>query len=374
MCALLTCEKDNTDKIVEYVKESSQMGITVLPPDVNQSMLGFSVVDARTIRFGLLGVKNVGQTAIESIVNNRQAEGPYTTLYDLCERVDLRLANRKVLESLVKSGACDCFQAHRSQLMAAVEQALEAGAKAQKDRASGQFSFFTMDADPGGFQKGKEQLPDMKEWPQTEILSFEKEVLGFYMSGHPLAHYQTEIKEFADFTTRNLKQATDGQEIKLVGIINGIKLTTTRKSNERMAIVKIEDMDGDMEVVVFPSTYQTVAPYLVEGEVVVVVGRVSFRDEVPGLVARDIKKIDEVYKVVKAINVNLSGLAQNHLQELKKMLSLSPGQTPVYLFLDTRTRKGVQILVGQDLFVTPNENLMNEIKELVGEKRLTVSV
>ena len=374
MCAVLTCEKDNTDKIVEYVKESANMGITVLPPDVNESVTEFHVVDEHTIRFGLLGVKNVGQTAIESIVEKRNADGPYQSLYDLCERVDLRLVNRKVMESLIKCGACDSFGLHRSQLIAVSEQALDMGAKAQRDKASGQFSFFNMDTDAGGFVSGKEQVPDIREWPQNQILAYEKEMLGFYISGHPLSHYHAEIREFADFTSKTLKQATDGQELKLVGIINSIKYTTTRKTNERMAIMKLEDLEGSIEVVIFPSTYQTVAPSLVEGEVVVVVGRVSFRDDVPGLVAKEIKKIDEIYKVIKAIKVDLSGMNEDSLEKLKSKLSLSPGRTPVYLNLNTKSRKSVQILVGEDLFVTPNETLMNEIKELVGESRLKVNV
>ncbi len=374
MCALLTCEKDNTDKIVEYVKESEQMGITVLPPDVNESVTEFNVVDDHTIRFGLLGVKNVGQTAIESIVEKRNADGLYQSLYDMCERVDLRLVNRKVIESLIKSGSCDCFKVLRSQLMAVVEQALDTGAKAQKDKASGQFSFFSMDNDAAGFKNGKETLPDIREWPQNEILAYEKEVLGFYISGHPLAHYHAEIREFADFTTKTLRQATEGQEVKIIGIINSIKYTTTRKTNERMAIIKFEDMEGGIEIVVFPSTYQSVAPTLVEGQVVVIVGRVNFRDDVPGLVANEIKKIDEIYKVIKAIKVDLSGLDEKCLEKLKGKLSLSPGKTPVYLNLNTKSRKSVQILVGEDLFVTPNEILMNEIKDLIGESRLKVNV
>ncbi|HPB68845.1 MAG TPA: DNA polymerase III subunit alpha, partial [Candidatus Omnitrophota bacterium] len=374
MCALLTCEKDNTDKIVEYVKESTHMGITVLPPDVNESVTEFHVVDNLSIRFGLLGVKNVGQTAIESIVANRNADGPYHSLYDLCERVDLRLVNRKVIESLIKSGACDCFGLRRAQLTAMIDQVLDMGAKAQRDKASGQFSFFNMEETGSGFSKEKEPVPDIREWPQPQILAYEKETLGFYISGHPLSHYHAEIREFADFTTKTLKQATDGQEIKLVGIIAGIKYTTTRKTNERMAIVKFEDMEGGIEVVIFPSTYQAVAPSLVEGDVVVVVGRVSFRDDVAGLVAKDIKKIDEIYKVIKAIKVDLSGLNEESLEKLKSKLSLSPGKTPVYLNLNTKSRKSVQILVGEDLFVTPNETLMNDIKELVGESRLKVNV
>ncbi|MCK5579723.1 MAG: DNA polymerase III subunit alpha, partial [Candidatus Omnitrophica bacterium] len=374
MCAVLTCEKDNTDKVVEYVKECEQMGITILPPDINESIAEFSVVDNKTIRFGLLAVKNVGRTAIDSIVENRRSGGLFSTLYDFCERVALRLANRKVVESLIKCGAFDSLKAFRSQLMAIVDKALEIGSKAQKEKASGQFSFFNMGDDAGGFNKDVESLPDIKEWSQREILTYEKETLGFYVSGHPLSYYKVEMKEFADYTTKTLRNAVDGQEVKIVGIINGVKMTTTRKTNERMAIIKIEDMDGEIESVIFPSTYVKVAEVLVEGEVVVVVGRVGFRDEMVNLVANDVKKIDEAYKSIKAINVNLSGVSKNGLKMLREKLAGFPGKTPVYLHLDTKRYKRVQILVGDDLHVNPTEVLMNDIKELVGEEQFSVKM
>jgi DNA polymerase-3 subunit alpha len=374
MCALLTCEKDNTDKVVEYVQASEAIGITILPPDVNESLTEFRVIDDKTIRFGLLAVKNVGQTAIESIVENRQKDGPYLSLYDFCKRVDRRLANRKVVESLIKCGAFDQFKVYRSQLMAIIDKALDAGTRAQKEQASGQFSFFSMGDELGGFTKETEVFPDIKEWPQPEILSYEKEMLGFYLSGHPLNHYQTEIKEFVDYTTRDLKQAVEGQEVKLIGIINAVKLTTTRKSNERMAIIKLQDMEGEVESVVFPSTYQSVADVLKEGEIVVVVGRVGFREDVPNIVAGDIKKIEEIYKAITSINLNVSDVTQNDLTRLREKLSLFPGKIPVYLHLNTKEYKSVQILVGEDLFVTPNGDLINQIKDIVGSDRFSVTM
>ena len=192
MCALLNSEKNNTDKIVEYVKECEAMGITVLPPGINEIIKEFNVVNDHTVRFGLLAVKNVGSTAIDSIVENRQS-GPYTTLSDLCGRVDLRLVNRKVVESLIKCGALDCFKAYRAQMMAILDRALAVGAKSQKEKAMGQVSFFDL-AGESGFQQETENLPDVKEWSKTQILSFEKEILGFYVSGHPLTHYAVEIR------------------------------------------------------------------------------------------------------------------------------------------------------------------------------------
>ena len=373
MGALLNSEKNNTDKIVEYVKECEAMGITVLPPDINESIKEFGVVDDHTIRFGLLAVKNVGSTAIDSIVEHRTA-GPYTSLSDLCGRVDLRLANRKVMESLIKCGALDCCKAYRAQLMAILDRALAVGAKSQKEKVMGQVSFFDLAGGEGGFQQETENLPDVKEWSKSQILAYEREILGFYVSGHPLAHYAAEIKEFTNFTTKDLQQTIDGEQVRLVGLLEEIKLTNTRKTNERMAIVRLEDMEGSVEVVLFPATYTQLSKYLNEGEVVFLSGRVSRRDDEPKIIATDMKQMPEVYGAIKTINVDLASVDQQKLASLKEKLTSFPGKVPVYLRLDTQSRKSVQILVGEDLFVTPNEELMNEIKELVGDGNFSLTL
>ncbi len=365
MCALLTSEKDNTDKIVEYVKESESMGLKVLPPDVNQSIAEFDVIDQSTIRFGLLAVKNVGSTAIESIVAKRKEGGAYKSIFDFSERVDLRLANRKVMESLIKCGAFDGFKVYRSQMMAVIEKAIEFGSRKQKEKAVGQFSIFDMDS-MQEFKNGTEGFPEIKEWPQSQILAGEKEILGFYVSGHPLSYYRTEAKEFTDYSTRDFKKAIDGQEVKIVGLINTVKLTTTKKNNERMAILNIEDLEGQIEAVVFPSSYVTLANTLKEGSVSLIKGKVSFRDDSPKIIVSDVKAIEEIYKLIKSISIDLSSLEEKDLVSLKEKLAGFPGKVPVYLRLDTKIYKSVEILVGEDYFISPNEALMNDLKELVG--------
>jgi len=367
MCAILNSELNNTDKLVEYIKECEMNGIKILSPHINRSMKKFSVVDGKTIQYGLLAVKNVGSLAIDSIVDQRQ-NGPFHSLQDLCERVDIRLTNRKVLESLIKCGALDNFEAHRSQMMTVLDRTLELGAKSQKEKASGQVSFFELLQTGSGFVKETEKLPEIKEWPQAQKLSYEKEVLGFYVSGHPLSQYSTEIKQFTDFSTGNLKKAVDGEEVRIVGMINKIKLTNTRKTNERMAILRLEDAEGEIEVVVFPSAYVNLAPYLREGEVVFLKGKVNLRDEEVKIIASDMGQIQDVYKSIKSINLDLSSLEQNGIDHLKNKLTSSPGKVPVYLRLSTAANKSVEILVGEDLFVAPNEDLMNEIKDLIGNE------
>lgn len=372
MTALLTCEKDNTEKVVEYVKECHHMGIEVVPPDINISKSEFTVAGDKKIYYGLLAVKNVGSTAIESIVENRQSVGPFKSIFDLCERVDLRLVNRKVLESLIKSGALDCFKIRRSQMMAVMERALDLGAKHQKEQFSGQVSFFNLDADTG-FNKDKEKLPDLEEWHQRQLLTFEKESLGFYVSGHPLTSYQTEIEEFTDYTAKTLKRAIDGEEVRLVALLTGVKLTNTKKTNERMAILRAEDMEGDFEAVVFPSSYVNLASFIKEGEVAFIRGKVSMRDEEPKIIVNDMKPMHEIYSAIRALKIDLSTAKEDKFTDLKKRLASFPGKIPVYLKLNTKDQKSVQIVVGQELFVTPNENLMTEIKQLVGEENFSVA-
>ncbi len=372
MAALLTSERDNTDKVVEYVKECKHMGIEVVPPDVNQSMSEFSVGGEKKIYYGLLAVKNVGSTAIESIIANRESNGPYKSIFDLSERVDLRLVNRKVLESLIKCGALDGFKVRRSQMMAVLDRALDLGAKTQKEKSSGQVSFFNLGLDDG-FDKDKETLPDIEEWHDRQRLTFEKESLGFYVSGHPLSSYQTEIEEFTDYTTKTLKRAIDGEEVRLVALVTGVKLTNTKKTNERMAILRAEDLDGEFEAVVFPSVYANLATFIKEGEVAFISGKVSMRDEEPKIIVNDMKHMHEIYSAIRSLKIDLSTANEMKFNNLKKKLASFPGKVPVFLKLNTKDQKSVQIVVGQELFVTPNENLMTEIKQIVGEENFSVA-
>jgi DNA polymerase III subunit alpha len=374
MCALLSSEKDNTAKVVEYVKDCGALGVSILPPDVNHAQAQFNVENKKSIRYGLLAVKNIGAGAIDSMVQARTQGGPFTSVFDFCRRVDLRLNNRKVLESLIKSGAFDVFNSRRAQMTAVLEKALEAGIRGQKEKEIGQFSFFSMGQAESGFGPNDETLPDIPEWPQSQILANEKALLGSYLSGHPLDRYKTEIEKFADFTTANIIGARDGQEARMIGLITTVKLTTTKKTNERMAIVGLEDISGEIELVVFPSSYTQIASYLKESAVVVVKGKVSFRDGFPKMIASEMTGIDEVYDMIKSVQVDLSHASQLGFENLKKKLARFPGKIPVYVQVDTNNYKSVQILVGEDLYVTPSEILIEEIKVLVGENNFSLTL
>jgi len=374
MAALLTSERDNTDKVVEYVNECSRMGIKILPPDVNESYALFKVVDQKTIRFGLLAIKNVGQGAVESIINARE-QGKFDSLDDLCQLIDTRAANKKVLESLIKCGALDSFKVSRAQMTANLEHILDNSARNQKERAKGQLSFFDLGLSQNGILKEPQNnLQTIKEWPEPQVLAFEKEMLGFYVSGHPLARYAAQLKRFTSTHTANLAQHKDEEEIKIVGLISKVKLTITRAKQEKMAILKLEDLEGSVELLVFPKTYQKISRYIVAGTVVLVRGVLNLKEDTPKIIANDMFPVDEIYKLVTRINIDLSGVRENLFTSLKELLEAHRGNIPIYMRLDSPAKTKVQFVVGDDLYIDPNERLLQDIENLLGGERLSLNI
>ncbi|MDD5729899.1 MAG: DNA polymerase III subunit alpha [Candidatus Omnitrophica bacterium] len=375
MTALLTSERDNTDKIVEYINEAERMGIEVLPPDINESGALFTVAGKKKIRFGLLAIKNVGRGAIESVIQSRNNSGRFISLEDLCQRSDLRLVNKKVLESLIKCGALDSFKQPRAQMFASLEEILEFVSKSQKDRIKGQISFFDEGPDQGAF---KNRLsPDsvqIKEWPEPQLLAFEKEMTGIYMSGHPLARYAKQLKRFASTSISELASGKDQDTVKIVGLIAKIKHTVTRQKQERMAILKLEDLKGSVEVLVFPSAFQRISSYIQPNQVALVRGKLNLKEDEPKVIANDMFPVDEIYKLISSITLNLTGIKDNVFESLKALLRSYPGKIPVYLHLDTPAKSRVQVVVGDDLFIAPSEELIRSIENMLGEERLSLAV
>lgn len=374
MNALLTSEKDNTDKVVEYVAEAGRMGLVILPADINASFAKFSIENEKSIRFGLLAVKNVGLTAVESIQKARQAGGPFKSLQDFCERVDSRVVNHKVIESLIKCGAMDSFGLYRSQLMTMLDNSLNTASRLQRERTLGQLSFFDSQNNEVSFKNNCPKIPDIKEWPETQVLAFEKEMLGFYVTGHPLARYESQIRKFASNSTQNLLQLSDNQEVTLAGLIIKVKHTFTRSKNEKMAILKLEDLQGVVEVIVFPRVFNQVYRNIHPNAVVLVKGRINLREESPKILANDILGIDDVYKLISRIDIDLSGVRENLLQSLKEKISLHSGNVPVFLHLNTPSRQKIQIQVGEELFVRPTEKFLQEVEGLLGEEKFSFSL
>jgi len=199
-------------------------------------------------------------------------------------------------------------------------------------------------------------------------------MLGFYVSGHPLARYAGQLKRFTSFSIAGLPQCSDGQEIKIVGLISKIKHTLTRAKQEKMAILKVEDLEGIVEVLVFPRSFQAISRYIQLNSVVLLSGTLNLKEDTPKILANDMFPIDEVYKLITAMSINLSGLRENLFESLKELLAAASGKVPVYLHLDTPAKSRVQLVVGEGLYVSPSEELINNIESLLGEDRLSVVI
>ncbi len=280
MTSVLSAFRDNEEKVAAAVAECRRLGIDVRTPDVHRSFVQFTVEDD-AIRFGLLAVKNVGEGAIESIIEARRAGGDFRSLADFCDRVDLRLTNRRVLESLIKVGAMSRF-GHPAQLLAALDDALAAGQASQRDRISGQTSLFDIGAAPEAMDL---PLPAVPEAGSRERLRWEKELLGLYLSEHPLGALADQIAQFVTAYSGDLRdESLDGQRVVIGGIVTGLRTVITR-NKETMAVATLEDLQGTLEVVVFPRMYATSGSTFADGAILLVAGRVDHRGEEVSLLA-----------------------------------------------------------------------------------------
>ena len=372
MTALLTSERDNLDKIAQYIDEARRMGIRILPPDVNESYAQFTVVGDHTIRFGLSAVKNVGQTAIDSIIRAREAEGRFKDLYDFCERVDLRQVNRKVSESLIKCGAFDSMGLYRSQLTAILDRALEAAGGTQRDRQAGQMSLFDAFKQQAPF--GVHEVPIIREWPESQRLAFEKELLGFYVTGHPLARHERLLKVYA-IPVEQLGTLRDGAEVTVGGVLAKVRMTTTKKGNERMAILRLEDFSGGLEVLVFPKAFASCAKAIAAETIVFVKGRLSLREEEPKLLANEVISLEEARRqFTEGITIQLftAGLEQGVLEALYQLLKRHPGTVPVHLDFVTPDRQTTTLEAGEGCRVNPSDELFQGLEDLLGRDAVHV--
>jgi DNA polymerase III subunit alpha len=380
MAALLTSEMGDTDKIVKYIEECRFMGLTVSPPDINVSAVQFSVA-ADTIRFGLAAIKNVGEAAMESILATRAADGTFTTLDDFCARVDLRLVNRRVIESLIKAGAFDSFGLARAHLLAQTDAALESGQRIQRDRTEGQGSFFDALLPPAAAPVRREPAELVPEWPDDQRLAYEKEVLGFYISGHPLARYASVIDELGVTTSGDLATRGHGARVTLLGHVAALKETAT-KSGNRMAFVTLEDMAGTVEVTVFPEPFKAAAPYLRSREPLVVRGRVDDGDKGRVILAEDVRLLEQALGATVRprtagsepgacrIRVEVNGDPADRLAALRKICDAHPGGVPVFVHVVLAGQEVVVRSRGCSVDVTPE--LTTEVEALLGPASLSI--
>ncbi|MFH2139126.1 MAG: DNA polymerase III subunit alpha [Candidatus Omnitrophota bacterium] len=373
MAALLSSEKDNTDKIARYINEMKRMKIRILPPDVNESFSQFTVVGDDAIRFGLSAVKNVGKGAVEAIIQARKSGGPFTSLVNFCERVDMKSANKKVLESLIKCGAFDGKSANRAQLMAGLEKIMSLASSLQRDRQSGQLLLFQNPQESKGLQS---DLPDVEEWPMLQLLSNEKMMLGFYITAHPLEQYDKILKRYAILTiTELLNKKTIPNEIYVAGILEKVKVTLTKRSAEKMAIIRMEDLETSLDLLVFPETYRKTSSCIEEDKLVVVQGKLDLREDTPKIIASNIIPIEDISAaLVSSINLNISGLAakKKELAKLKETILSHPGKTPVHLAMGAAA--GRKIKIKAEASVNVNNELLAQLEDILGKEDVCISI
>ena len=375
MAALLTSERANTDKMVTYIGECREMGINVLPPDVNQSDIFFTVVEGRHIRFGLAAIKNVGEGAVEAVLRAR-ADGPFRSLFDFCERVDLRAVNRRVVESFIKSGSFDSLDPRRAALFAAIDRATEAGQKRQRDYEQGQSSLFGEGGATGETATGGDRIPDAAPWGEGERLAHEKESLGFFITGHPLERFRAELAQWATATTGSLAERAEAPEVTLGGIITGLRLIKTRKG-DRMASFLLEDLEGSAEALVFPEAYKKMAGQLADDELVLVKGKAEVLDEGRGrLLVSEVLPL-EAAKLAQAryvtIRVPLAAWDRSKGERLRDILGSHRGECPVTLELVRPGAFAVALAPSAYYRVKPDALLRDEVEALLGPGALILA-
>ncbi len=368
MAALLTSETGNTAKVVKYINECRDMGIRVLPPDVNSSEWSFTP-DGDAIRFGLGAIKSLGQSAVESILHARGEGGRFRSLYEFCERVDLSALNRRMIESLIKAGAMDSVAPARSQIFAAVESAIEAGQKAWRDRLSGQAGLFAVM--PGDVAP-EPPLPDVPEWPVSQKLSFEKEVLGFYVTGHPLQEHLDKIKELSTHTIETLEGLDRGAEVSLCGMLTGIQ-RKRNKEGKTWAAMQMEDLVGTVEAVLFNTQYERLLPFLNEDQPVLIKATVLPEEGAPPKISiQDLIPLNVAgaqYPSLISIRVPLGRKAEA-AAALSELVRRKPGETDVRLRLEMARDFSLTLDLAEK--VRPDREFKEEVAKLCGPDALEV--
>ena len=384
MAALLTSEVSKPDNVVKYIKECREIGISVEPPDVRTSDADFTP-HGEAIRFGLAGVKNVGQNAIASILQVRsqllQEGKTFTSFWDFCERIDLRVMNKRVLESLIKSGALDCF-GPRAALMVAIDKAIERAQKAQRDTAAGQHGLFGLfnDAPAGGSASQQDELPNIADWDEVQRLQHEKDVLGFYVSGHPLGKYAEKLRnlkgvvdtqtalEMTPAPNTGRRDAQNENEISIAGILTGVRVAKSRKG-DLYAQGSLEDLTGKIELICFPEAYKRMAENLKIDVPVLVRGVLrGEEDSAPKLAISNITALEDVKLKLPSsmrIRIALDRVGEPTLTELHAMMVATPGSGKVLLDFEQRDDYLV-VLEPEGLGVAADKAFIERVEELVG--------
>lgn len=399
MAALMTSVMGDSASIAKYIRNCNEMGIEVLPPDVNESGKKFTVKDGK-IRFGLLGVKNVGEGAIDAIVRARSEKGLPKDIFQLISNLDIHLVNKKAMESLIRAGALDSLDENRAAHMAVYERLIESAQNESKKNIEGQMSLFQLSAEHMETEQTGGKLPDVENFPKDVLISMEKEMLGVYISDHPLKDYEEQISRMISITSEDLAHAQDDEETghsvnteifdgmraTMAGIVTGKKQLVT-KNSKMMAFVDMEDLMGNVEVVVFPNVYEKSAQIIKEDALLVVKGTINFKEgEVPKLLANEVMNLREMNQnAARAANdpaarqpvqpvsdkppvkIRIPDDVTGGIELIRDILTKHKGDTPVIIYM-----KGKAMKTNQDLWVNPDDIFCGKIRALVGAENLKV--
>ncbi len=368
-CAMMTNDMAATEKLSEYIAEARAAGIEVLGPDVNESSVHFAPArEGRVIRFGLAAIKGVGEMAVESLLKARNDGGKFKSLAEMCERVDGRTVTRKPLEALIKTGACDCFGQTRATLMAQVERTLARAAGILSDKQKGQSSLF------GALEEKAPPMPDaisnLPEWPQHELLAHEKELLGFYVTGHPLTPLVPLLEKFSLTTTAKLGELPNRSLTRIGGMIAAVSHGVSKKSGKPYSMVTLEDLDGSVQLLVM-NDYDKFRPLLEANKAILVIGEVSTGEDKPKIFPQDILPLaDAAKKYTKQVHLrlNTAHLQPEDLERVRELAAAHPGKCP--LFLCFIRPEGATIFVGahERFGVAPSLELEQAVNKQFGEK------
>lgn len=365
MAALLTSETGDTEKVVKYIHEARGMGISVLPPDVDHSSLYFTPI-GEDVRFGLAAIKNVGENTAKAICEARAAHGKFPNIYAFCAAIDSRFLNRRVLESLVKAGAMDCFGASRARLWAAIEGALSHGQKMEHQRSVGQHGLFLGGGNPVPVDDAENSLPEAEDWSEDQQLAGEHAVLGFYVSGHPLDKYAGRLRDLGVVELGAVEQKANGEELVIAGIIVQTRPMRSRKG-ARWAICRVQDQTGGIEALVFPEAFQKYENVLKSAAPLAIRGRVNVEEAGTRFVVSDIRPLDQLSEKnrdVMRVRVDLNAINTNAMDQLQTLFAESPGRCRVAFELVSQD--GVTATLEAEKRVEAGPELLDRVRAICG--------
>jgi DNA polymerase-3 subunit alpha len=382
LAAMMTNEMSSTEKLTVVLNEARAMSVEVLPPDVNEGEAHFWPARAAgaagsgapgaapsAIRFGLAAIKGVGEVAVAEILRARQQAGPFTSMQDLCERVDTRTVNRKVLEALIKCGACDGLGQTRASMFGSLERVMARAASVAEDRARGQSSLFDMlgEAPPASRAEAAGALP---EWPQHELLAAEKELLGFYVTGHPLTPYAALLEQYCLHNSVTAKELTGRATTRLGGLVAAVQPGVSKKTNKPYALVTLEDLEGTLSMLCVGETFDKYRELLKPNTAVLVVGEINNSEDRPKIFPQDILRLEDApARYTKQVHFRLhtAQLTAERLEQARSLAEKHTGRCPLFLCLMRPTGEVIFLETHERYWVLPSTRLQEEADAAFGE-------